>query len=42
MKEKIQKINFSDGVLQSLEFDQILTKIADCASIDNNKIIPAI
>lgn len=39
MKEKIQKINFSDGVLQSLEFDQILTKIADFASIDNNKII---
>ena len=38
MKEKIQKINFSDGVLQSLEFDQILTKIADFASIDNNQI----
>tara|TARA_B110000196_G_scaffold172120_1_gene147779 strand:- start:3 stop:2381 length:2379 start_codon:yes stop_codon:yes gene_type:complete len=38
MKEKNQKINFSNNVLQSLEFDQILTRIADFANIDNNKI----
>ena len=38
MKQKNQKINFSDDLLKSLEFDQILVKIADFTNIENNKI----